>query len=172
MIKNLIKISLISFLAVSFFASSAKSDDHSGSPALLTISAGTLHSFDNAATAFGAEYRFSSILAVAGDANLRPIIGFSIAPNRGSYGYAGVELDWKAMDNIYISPNFSVAGYENGNDVDLGGALEFRSGLELAYECENKHRIGISIAHISNAGTHDSNPGTETIMLNYSLPLR
>ena len=49
--------------------------------------------------------------------------------------------------------------------------LEFRTSAELAYRFDNNNRIGVAITHLSNANIYNQNPGTETITLNYSVPM-
>jgi len=44
--------------------------------------------------------------------------------------------------------------------------------LEVAYRFDDRSRLGLSISHYSNAGLGDDNPGTESLMLNYSVPLK
>jgi len=43
--------------------------------------------------------------------------------------------------------------------------------LEFAFRFDDRSRLGLSISHYSNAGLGDSNPGTESLMANYSIPL-
>ena len=67
----------------------------------------------------------------------------------------------------------SMAGlYENGSGVDLGGPIEFRSGIELGYQAKNGVRVGLSIDHRSNAGLYSRNPGLETVQLRVSIPIK
>ena len=49
--------------------------------------------------------------------------------------------------------------------------FQFRQSLDLEYRFANGHRLGIRVAHISNASIHNSNPGEEELLLTYSLPL-
>jgi hypothetical protein len=64
-----------------------------------------------------------------------------------------------------------VGAYHEGNGKDLGGTLEFRSGLELAYRFDDRSRLGLEISHRSNASIYEDNPGEETLMVFYHLPL-
>jgi hypothetical protein len=48
--------------------------------------------------------------------------------------------------------------------------FQFRSSIALSYEFAHKARLGLSFAHISNAGIYDDNPGAEEIYVFYSLP--
>jgi hypothetical protein len=40
--------------------------------------------------------------------------------------------------------------YSRGTGVDLGGPIEFRSGIEVAYHMENGMRLGLGWDHRSN----------------------
>ncbi len=51
-------------------------------------------------------------------------------------------------------------------------ATEFRSALELGYEWANRKRLALAIYHLSNAGLYDRNPGSNSLILTYSFPLR
>jgi len=114
---------------------------------------------------FGVEYRGEAFLY-----GILPIAGVAANTDGGYYGYAGVGYDFNLSENWILTPNFAVAAYEYGSGRDLGGVIEFRSGIELDYRFENQHRLGLSIHHISNAGIYDVNPGAETVSLNYSVP--
>ena len=119
------------------------------------------------ATQFGAEFR-----AAAWQYGIRPMFGISSTEKGSVYGYGGVHWDIPIVDKqLYISPNFAVGLYRAGDGKDLGGALEFRSGLELAYQFPNDHRLGLTINHISNAHLYRRNPGVEALLLTYSLQI-
>ena len=62
--------------------------------------------------------------------------------------------------------------YFEGDGLDLGGPIAFRSGVELGFEAPGGWRYGLSYDHRSNAGIHDDNPGVETVQLRVSVPLR
>ncbi len=95
---------------------------------------------------------------------------FSFDHKGAMYGYGGLNLDF-AIGKFYVTPNFMVGAYSRGDGKDLGGPLEFRSGLELSYEMENTHRVGVAFNHISNARIYTHNPGAETLLVNYSIPV-
>lgn len=85
--------------------------------------------------------------------------------------YGGFLVDVYFGNRLVLTP-YSAAGlYYDGNGKDLGHPIQFRSGLELAYRFDNRARLGLGIAHISNASLGDSNPGTEIVSLTYSLPI-
>jgi lipid A 3-O-deacylase len=135
----------------------------------LSFSAGQFDSFsaDNQSGAFGAEFRFKPVAWGV----VRPIIGGLFNADNALYGYAGFDVDYNFAGNLYITPSIAAGAYDEGDSKDLGGALEFRSSLELAYEFDSRSRLGLAFSHISNAGIYDDNPGTETIMLTYSMPV-
>jgi lipid A 3-O-deacylase len=115
---------------------------------------------------FGAEYRFSEW-----DYGIRPTLGASVDVDGGVYGYGGINWEVSLGQQFYLIPNFMVGAYHDGGSRDLGGTLEFRSGIELAYELSNAHRVGIAFNHISNASIYDKNPGAESLLINYSVPI-
>ena len=61
--------------------------------------------------------------------------------------------------------------YSRGTGVDLGGPIEFRSGIELAYRLEDGLRLGLGWDHRSNLEIYPSNPGVEMVHLRLSIPL-
>ncbi|MEZ4598348.1 MAG: acyloxyacyl hydrolase [Syntrophotaleaceae bacterium] len=98
-----------------------------------------------------------------------PTVGFLANLDGGYYGYGGIYGDF-AWRSLILTPVLAAGGYEDGDGKDLGGTFQFRLSLHLAYQFDNLSRLGIQIAHISNANIHDYNPGEEEIYLNYSWP--
>lgn len=137
----------------------------------LTVGVGQFDLIANDAesTAFSLEYKFKPIAWNV----MRPIIGGFANTDGGVYGYGGFAFDFSVADNWVITPTIAVGAYDDNDNEskDLGGALEFRESIEIAYQCDSGHRIGLSLSHLSNAGLHDNNPGTELLMLNYGIPL-
>ena len=137
-------------------------------PDFLTFAAGYYDLFDDeAAGEARLEYRFS-------EANkiwiFTPFVGAMATTDAATYGYAGVGVDIFFGNRWVLTPNFAAGIYGNGDGKDLGHAVEFRSGLELAYRFDNFSRLGISFTHISNAGIGERNPGVESLVLTYSVP--
>ena len=44
------------------------------------------------------------------------------------------------------------------------------SQFEIAYRFDDRSRLGVAISHYSNAGLGDTNPGTATLSLYFSIP--
>jgi len=111
------------------------------------------------------------------EVRLRPRTKWRLAPAFGVAGteegsvwaYGGLRLDWQAAENWFISPQFAVSAYEDGDGLDLGGVLEFRSGLEIARRLKSGSRLGILFFHLSNARIYDPNPGSNSLVLTWTF---
>jgi hypothetical protein len=97
-------------------------------------------------------------------------IGGAIATGDGSlYTYAGFELDYALTRRLTVTPNWAVGVYQQGAGRDLGGPVEFRSALDLTLWLTARTAIGLSFYHLSNAGIYDHNPGSESLVVTYTL---
>lgn len=101
---------------------------------------------------------------------LGPVIGLMVNTDGGLFGYGGIYSDIK-YGSFVLTPVVAAGGYHQGGSKDLGGVFQFRVGVGLSYQLEGESRIGIRLDHISNARTHDINPGEEEVLLTYSIPL-
>ena len=61
--------------------------------------------------------------------------------------------------------------FDDSEEIQLGNELEFRSGIEIAYQFRNKIRAGIAIFHLSNGGISSENPGTEALVISVCIPI-
>ncbi len=113
------------------------------------------------------EYRFRPGLRWA----LAPAIGAAKSGNGSSFIFADLEKDFFPGKHWAVTPSFGIGSFADGKDVQLGHSIEFRSGIQVAYQFENRWRVGIAIFHLSNGGISDRNPGTEPMFLSLSLPL-
>lgn len=137
-------------------------------PDLLALGIGAydvLH--NNTAAQLRLEYRFGYRLFF-----LEPLLG-ALATSDGSfYGYGGLRADLVIADHFVIMPVAAVGYWQRGGGKDLGSHAEFKTGGEFAYRFDDGSRLGIAFDHISNAGIGKTNPGVESLLLVYSLPLR
>ncbi len=158
-------LELLALAAAALPSAPARADD----PAFLTIGAGY---FDfNRQKDQGAEFRadlrsdyklwiFKPFLTAAGVSNGMTFVG------------GGVLIDVYFGNRFVVTPSFAPTWWRGKTDkLDLGHGLEFRSQIEFAYRFDDRSRLGIAVSHSSNASLGDTNPGTETVMLNYSVPL-
>lgn len=110
------------------------------------------------------EVRFGKKLFFIG-----PAIGLLVNADGGFMGYGGIYADI-AYKRLVITPCVGAGGYENGEGKDLGGPFEFRSSLTLAYQFDNLSRLGVQIAHVSNADLRQKNPGEQDLLLTFDIP--
>jgi hypothetical protein len=101
---------------------------------------------------------------------IKPQIGVVAAGDGDVVLYAGPMLDYKFTDHWMVTASTSV-GYWTSGGFDLGSHIEFRSGLDLSYRFANAVRVGIGFYHTSNADISTRNPGSESALLEYSIPL-
>ena len=101
---------------------------------------------------------------------LGPALGLLANTKGGVFGYGGLYADLH-LGNVVITPLGGIGGYHRGNGEHLGGTFQFRLSLAVAYEFADRSRLGLQYGHISNAGTHDINPGDNELLVTYSLPL-
>lgn len=159
------------FLALSLVltkASAAENADNSPVQ-LLVFSAGNIGIMDDLEQSgiAGIDYRmlpFSKWYLI-------PAIGFSYKDGGAKYVYIGLSYDYWLSDNWVLVPSYGVGLYHKDQEVDLGGELEFRTGLEISHRFDNDYRLGLTIFHLSNGKIYGSNPGTEALMVTLSLPL-
>ena len=153
-----------SILALISAGAEARSISHDS----LTLYGGVFDVLNDAdAAQFGAEYRFT-----LKNSQFKPTLGFNFDTDGAIYGYAGVNWELPLYsDKLYFIPNFMVGYYTENGGKDLGGEVEFRSGIELAYQFPSRSRLGVAFNHISNASIYDRNPGAETLLLTYTIPM-
>ena len=136
-------------------------------PDFISISAGAFDINDTETTAeFRAEYRSDLRFW-----HLMPFVGVMGTADSALYGYAGLGFELFFGPRLVLMPNAAFGAYADGDGKDLGSAIEFRTGLEVAYRFDDYSRLGLAFHHISNASIDENNPGTESLVLTYSIPL-
>ena len=70
-----------------------------------------------------------------------------------------------------LTPTTGIGAYYDGDGQDLGGVLEFRNGIDLAWRFDSRARLGIGFHYLSNYGIFDDNPGIGSVTAFYALPL-
>lgn len=140
---------------------------------MLNITAGQVGIFDNldGPQRYGLEYRFKSF---AGPWGFRfiPAIGAATSNNGANFVYTDLRHDFYMSDRWLLIPSFGLGVFRNSSEIDLGNNLEFRSGLELAYQFHNYVRAGVAIFHLSNGGISSHNPGTESLVFSVCIPMK
>ena len=161
------KTSLLFYLLFFFFFSNSSFAAERNDKNLLTFGGG-IWDWNDAETSglFNIEYRHGTRYGP-----FKPMLGGLINTDHGFHVYAGIRIDLYLTDKIVVTPSFAPGLYERGDGKELGHIVEFRSGLDLAYRKENGRRIGVEVHHLSNASLDENNPGTETFLFTYSIPL-
>jgi hypothetical protein len=98
-----------------------------------------------------------------------PAAGVIVNTDGGVYGYGGVYMDLR-LGPVVLTPQAGIGAYHQGDSSDLGGVFQFRIGAGLTYQFDNGWRLGLSFAHISNAGIYEDNGGVEEIYLILGIP--
>lgn len=111
------------------------------------------------------EFRYGRKLFYIG-----PALGLLATSKGGVYGYGGFYSDI-TYRGFVITPMMGLGGYHRGGSEDLGGTLQFRLSLNVAYELSNRTRLGVQFAHLSNADSEASNPGDNELLVTYAIPL-
>lgn len=162
------RITLAAFLVLSAAGVSvapAKADD----PSFLTFGVGA---FDfnrqkDEGVEFRLDYRTDYKLWI-----FKPFLTAAGVSNGMSFLGAGVLVDVYFGNRFVVTPSFAPTWWRGKTDtLDLGHALEFRSQIEFAYRFDDRSRLGVAVSHSSNASLGDTNPGTESVLVNYSYPL-
>ena len=162
MIRTLIALSLLVSTSCTARALSNK-----GMVPLVTFGTGIYNVIKTPKSAqFQFEYRTALSVALA-----RPFIGTFITSRAAFYLYAGIGWDLHFSRYLVVTPSFAPGLYLKGKDKDLGFPLEFRTCLDVAYKFPNKGRLGLQFYHLSNASIGEKNPGSESLVLYYALPL-
>lgn len=139
---------------------------------MLNITAGQVGILDDldSSQRYGMEYRFKSFSGPWGF-RLIPAVGAAISNNGASFVYTDLRHDFFLSRRWILIPSFGVGIFNDSSEIELGNELEFRSGIELAYQFRNKIRAGIAIFHLSNGGISSENPGTEALVISVCIPM-
>lgn len=97
-----------------------------------------------------------------------PTVGGLATEDGSLYAYAGLRFDVPLGEKWLVTPQWGTGLYWANEGRDLGGALEFRSGVELSRRIGERSRVGVLLYHLSNASLYRFNPGTESVVLTYS----
>lgn len=145
----------------------ARGQSHDTTPGGWAFSLGAFDIIDSdKATELGAEYRFEPFRFWRLD--LKPVLGVAATSEGNYWGYGGFRWDIPAGERWITTLGFAVAAYEDGDGKNLGGVVEFRSSIDLAYRLKGGSRVGLSFYHLSNARIYDLNPGSESLILTWS----
>ena len=104
---------------------------------------------------------------------IKPFVGFLGTNENAYYAYGGFGIDgyYGKKKNFVATPSLACGYYKDGNEIKAGNPLEFYIGIDIFYRFKNNARVGVGIFHISNADSGKKNPGSETLVLKYQIPI-
>ena len=163
------RLALASALAILLLTGSARAEPDE----YLAFSAGAFDIFDDKTTGeFRAEYWSSyQLLNLWDRGDVRPFGGVMFTGDSAAYAYAGIRVDVPVGSHFAMTLSFAPGAFHRGDSKHLGHGLEFRSQIEAAWRFEGGSRLSLGLSHMSNASISDSNPGAESLVLTYALPL-
>ncbi len=144
-----------------------------GDPPRVAFAAGAFdvtpssHADSRTAADFRVEYRFGDVVSI-----LSPFVGASGTSDGAFYGYFGFGFDINFGPDWVLTPNGAAGYFSRGSGTKLGSWWEFRTGAELDYKFANRSRLGVAVHHMSNAGLTKQNPGEQSVVLVYTIPLQ
>jgi lipid A 3-O-deacylase len=145
-----------------------------GEPARLELGAGLFditpsshHKKADTAGDLRSEYHFGDMWWI-----LSPFVGLEATTSGATYAYFGFGFDINLSPNWVITPNGAMGFFQPGEGTRLGSWWEFRTGAEVDYKFPDQSRLGLAVHHMSNAGLTQINPGEQSVVLTYHLPLR
>ncbi len=115
-----------------------------------------------------AEYRFAAI----GEWELVPAVGVAAVENGAQFVYADLHYEYRLGEHWVLSPSFGAGRFSGNDEIDLGHLVEFRSGIEIAWQSDSGYRVGLVLHHFSNGGISEHNPGIEELSLTLHVPLQ
>jgi len=123
---------------------------------------------------FELEYKFhvNALKSPLSCLEFRPLVGVMSNMWKSVYVYAGINFDLLFFDHLLIAPGFAAGYYGQGDGKNLGYPIEFRSGIELAWQFSDWRRLGVHFYHLSNASLSRRNPGEESLVFFYDIPIR
>ena len=93
---------------------------------------------------------------------LKVVASSSLTDDNGLWFGYGFYNEFKLSKEFGFGFSFLPGVYSRGSEVDLGGWLMFRSGIELNYVLNNNMTVTISYDHRSSGDIWAFNPGLET----------
>ena len=86
------------------------------------------------------------------------------------YLSSGLQKNINLSRKISLVPSFSIGLYQEFDDgKNMGYPVEFKSEIELNYNLSNNSLFGLTWNHISNADIGGTNPGSDSILINFII---
>jgi len=172
---SVVWVCVLALLAAAAPLAAAPSPWHLGPPEAVVASSGVFDPFvDSISYEIGAELQFAPrrFRFLPGFLpEVIPAAGVMSGAQGSLYVYGGFRFELPLDERWTFSPGWAAGLYHRSPVFDLGGPLEFRTSVELAYRLSGGSRVGLCLYHLSNAGFFTRNPGSESLVLTYSAGL-
>jgi hypothetical protein len=117
-------------------------------------------------TAFNGEWQPGVRLAGV----LQPLFGAMATTKGAMLGYAGIGVPVNITEHVFLMPSLAVGAYKDGGDYNLGRTIVERAGAELAYQFDDKSRLGLNFDVLTNSESLHAIDRTEMVLLTYTMP--
>ena len=163
-----LSVLLVWLAAQAAFACSSASEDDSPRRAEdggLRVSAGVIDfGKGQAAAEVGIEHRFRTDWCLG----FGPHVGAAVTTDGSFFVYAGADRQFELGRSWFIDSSFALGLYEEANGKNIGGPLEFRSGIAVGRRLRNGSRVEFGFFHLSNSAYYRRNPGVNSLFLRWS----
>jgi hypothetical protein len=102
---------------------------------------------------------------------IKPQLGVEVAGDGDVVAFAGPVIEYYVTPRIVGTISSSLATWF-GSGFNLGSRLEFHSSGEIAYRFDDESRMGLAFFHTSNADISKRNPGSDSLVVTYAIPIR
>ncbi len=99
---------------------------------------------------------------------LGPNVGAFVTADGSFYLFAGTDQRINFGRSWFVDVITSVGFYEKGDGKDIGGELEFRSGVAVGRRLRGGSRVSFGFFHLSNSSYYRRNPGVNSLLLRWS----
>jgi hypothetical protein len=93
-----------------------------------------------------------------------PAFGALATEKETYYAWVGNSIVISFGKHWELIPELGAGYYEQGDGKNLGGEIEFRSGLAVTYRVNDGLHFGAGFYHLSNAGIYELNPGLNSLL--------
>jgi len=154
------RYSVLALLVLSILGPAAYGGEAQG----WAVSLGGFNLTDSSTAEAGVEYRLAPF-AETRRGTFLPAVGISGTKDGNAWLHGSLRFDWNITERWIVTPQVGASLYDTGAGKNLGGVLEFRSGLELTYRLARGARFGLVFYHLSNAHIYTRNPGSNSLVL-------
>ena len=126
-----------------------------------------------AAADFRLEYRsgLSLLPFFEGYFKVKPWAGLETTSRQSIFGGGGILVEVPLGPHWVLTPNVGIGAYGRSNGKNLGSVFEIRSTFEGGYVFNGGSRLVAAFSHTSNGGITRHNPGTESAVVSYQVPI-